>query len=287
MVKSGFVKVLKKIALISLALASFQGSVIAQDDFDVPMDMPVPPARNDVRWIIDTPTAYMLPRGAYDIDIRTFPDEGVEASLCIGLADRFSVGIAYSGEKILSEYSPEWNPKIDFKLRYKLIEETVRSPQVTIGFSSFGYGLYRDEQDSALGYVEKRYMVKSPGFYAVFSKKYPYYYNQVSFHSGINYSLENSNDSDPNIFMGFIVSLGYNMVFLSEYDFAINDNKKSGIFGTKGRGYLNIGAAWYITPDLSIELDMRNLLLNRRSLGDEKNAIDREVRLVYMQFFKD
>jgi hypothetical protein len=228
----------------------------------------------------------MLPRGSFDIDVRTFPDEGVEASICIGLADRFSIGIAYGGERILSELVPEWNPKIDFKIRYRLIEEGYSFPQTTVGFSSFGYGLYRDDQDSSLGYYENRYLVKSPGFYMVFSKKYPYPDSRFSLHGGISYSLENDIDSDPDIFMGMLANLGYNIVLLSEYDFAINDNKSSGIFG-RGRGYLNLGLAWYITPELSLELDLRNLVQNRRHFDDNDRALDREVRLVYLQFFKD
>jgi hypothetical protein len=278
---------MKRIWVICLILLILTASGQSQEyEYDISDNKLIPPARTDIRWIIDTPTAHMLPRGAFDIDIRTFPGEGVEASLCIGLAHRFSVGIAYGGEKILSELSPEWNPKIDFKIRYRLIEETGSFAQTTIGFSSFGYGLYRDEQDTALGYHEDRYLIKSPGFYLVFSKKYPLYYNRISLHGGINYSLENGVDSDPNVFTSLTANLGYNMVFLAEYDFAINDNKSSGIFG-RGRGYLNTGIGWYITPELSLELDFRNLLLNRRNLGDEKKAIDREVRLVYLQFFKD
>lgn len=247
---------------------------------------PIPPARADVRWLIDTPTAHMLPRGAFDLDFRTFPEEGVQASICIGLAHSFSIGMAYGGEKIIDEHSPEWNSQIAFKIRYMLIDETPSFPQTTIGFSSLGYGLYRNKDDSTLGYTEGRYMVKSPGFYLVFSKRYPMYYNLFSIHGGVNYSMENSIDSNPNIFAGMIASLGYKMVFLAEYDFALNDNKPAGIFG-RGRGYLNIGLAWYITPDLSLEFDCRNLLLNRRDLDDDNKTIDRGVRLVYLQFFKD
>ena len=246
---------------------------------------PIPPARFDPRWIIDSPTAHMLPRGAFDLDMRTFPEGGVQASLDIGLADRFSVGLCYGGAKILSEMVPEWNPRIEFKFRYRMIEGTGSFPDVSIGFSSFGYGLFQ-EKDSTIGYLEDRYLVKSPGFYLVFSQKYPAPANSFSVHGGINYSLENTEDSDPDFFIGLIANLGYQMVFLSEYDLAINDNKPAGRFG-RGRGYLNMGLAWYITSDLSLEADFRNLLSNRRNLDGAERVIDREVRLVYLQFFKD
>ena len=246
----------------------------------------VPPAQYDVRWLIDTPTAYMLPRGSFDMDFRTFPQGGVQASICIGLADRFSLGLAYGGSQILSEESPKWNPKMEFKIRYMLIEEYRSFPQIAVGFSSMGYGLYR-EKDEDIGYEESRYLVKSPGFYLSVSKRYPVYTSYFSLHGGINYSLENGEDSDPNFFTGMLVNLGYRMIFLAEYDFAINDNKRVGQFGM-GRGYLNFGVAWYITSELQLGIDFRNVLLNRNDdFSANELVLDREVHLVYLQFFTD
>jgi hypothetical protein len=246
---------------------------------------PPPPAHYYVRTLIDKPTAYMLPRGAFDLDFKTFPGGGMQAAINIGLANRFSLGLAYGGAQILSEQTPEWNPKMEFNIKYMLIEEYQSIPQVTFGFRSAGYGLYQ-ETDSSIGYHEDRYLVKSPGFFMAVSKEYPVYSSYVSLHGGISYSLENEIDSDPNIYIGSLINLGYRMVFLTEYDFALNDNKSAGIFG-RGRGYLNIGVAWYLTSELQLELDFRNILLNRRALHDEDLVIDREIRLVYLQFFTD
>jgi hypothetical protein len=167
-----------------------------------------------------------------------------------------------------------------------LIEEYREIPQISIGFSSAGYGLYQEE-DRSIGYYEDRYLVKSPGFYLAFSKEYPIYATYFSLHGGINYSLENEIDSDPDIYIGSLINLNYRMVFLVEYDFALNDNKKAGIFGGRGRGYLNLGLAWYLSSELQLELDFRNILLNRRPIGDEDLIMDREIRLVYLQFFTD
>jgi len=268
--------------LIIPCLAQVDDEVNRNGGFDIG---PIPPARFDPRWIIDAPTAHMLPRGAFDLDMRTFPEGGVQASLSIGLADRFFIGICYGGAKILSEKVPEWNPRMEFKLRYRLIEAINSFPDVSVGFSSLGYGLYQ-EKDTTIGYLEDRYLVKSPGFYLGFSKKYSAYSGSFSVHGGINYSLEKSEDADPDFFIGLIANLGYQMIFLSEYDFAINDNKTAGRFG-RGRGYLNMGLAWYITSDLSLEVDFRNLLSNRRNPSEENQVVDREVRLVYLQFFSD
>jgi len=244
----------------------------------------IPPARPQPRWLLDKPTAWMLPRGSFDVDFKTFPAGGIQGSLNIGLARRLSVGLAYGGSGILTESIPEWNPRPEILLRYLLVETDGQFPSLAIGYSSLGYGLFV-KKDTARGYDEDRYLVKSPGFYVVLSKNYPFYSGDASFHVGANYSLENEVDDDPDLFAGVDLGLGYDMVYMAEYDFAFNDNKRSGIFGL-GRGYMNMALSWYITPELSLELDFRNLLLNRKKgIGAGNAVIDREIRLVYLQYF--
>ena len=228
--------------------------------------------RHQLRWLIDCPTAGMLPRGTFDLDMRTFPTGGLQSSLDIGLMNRFSVGLAYGGSSILSDSTPEWNPRMEFHLRYRLVEESKDFPAIAVGFCSQGYGPY-DE-------TNQRYFVKSKGFYLSMSKNFNFYTNPLGFHWGINYSFENEQDNDPSAFFGFNTELGNDMSFLAEYDFAFNDNKRHDIYG-KGRGFINLGIAWYITDELSLELDLRNLLKNQSNLA----AIDREVRLVYVEYF--
>lgn len=271
--------------LMLISIASAQNRTGDQTADELQGYRHIPPAHYDVRWLIDTPTAYMLPRGSFDLDFRTFPQGGVQAAIDIGLARRFQLGIAYGGARILSEETPKWNPKMEFRLRYMLVEEYASIPQIAVGFSSLGYGLYQEE-DSSLGYYENRYLVKSPGFYMSFSKRYPIYTSYLSLHGGVSYSLENDIDSTPDLFVGTLINLGYNMIFAAEYDFALNDNKSGGNFG-RGRGYLNAGLAWFITNELQLEIDFRNLLLNRRNIVHEDLVIDREARLVYLQFFTD
>lgn len=273
------------VLLMLIPIASVQAQKTTQGADELYGYKPIPPAHFDIRWLIDTPTAYMLPRGSFDLDFKTFPQGGVQAAIDIGLARRFQLGLGYGGAHILSEETPSWNPKMEFRLRYMLVDENFGFPQVAVGFSSMGYGLYQ-EKDSSIGYYEDRYLTKSMGFYMTASKRYPIYTSYVVLNGGINYSLENDIDSDPNIFIGSLTNLGYNMLFTAEYDFAINDNKRAGNFGI-GRGYLNVGLSWFITNELQLEVDFRNLLLNREDVFNKDLVIDREVRLVYLQFFTD
>jgi hypothetical protein len=233
-------------------------------------DMSIP--RPQLRWVVDTPTGGMLPRGSFDLDMRTFSGGGLQATLGIGLMDRFSVGLGYGASAVLTDTIPVYNPRLEFQIRYRLFEETRGIPDIAVGFSSQGFGKFDEDGD--------RFQVKSPGFYISFSKRFLLYSSPAGWHWGLNYSLENLVDNDPSAFLGFNAELGEDMMFLTEYDFALNDNKSDGVYG-RGRGFLNAGLAWYLTDGLSLELDMKNLLRNRRGA----NAIDREARLVYVEYF--
>ena len=261
-----------RLSLISLLLASSATAQHATSDDSLYANVIV--NRPNLRMTIDTPTGGMLPRGAFDFDMRTFPIGGVQAALKIGLTDRFLVGVGYGASKVLTDVDPDWNPKLEFIIKLRLHEESTTDniPAIAVGYNSAGYGNYDSDSD--------RYMVKSPGFYVVFSKNFKFYENPASIHFGTNYSLENDIDSDPNVFIGFHTDIGPSMVFLTEYDFAVNDNKRDSVYGL-GRGFLNMGLAWYITDDLSLELDLKNLFRNRSNA----ETIDREARLVYVEYF--
>ena len=263
--------ILPSILAISLTATSFaQYRQYETSDDSLYANVIVP--RPELRWVIDAPTAGILPRGAFDMDMRTFPVGGVQTTLGIGLGHRFSVGVGYGASKVLTDEEPDWNPQIEFLLKFRLHEESEGFPAISVGYSSMGFGPYDSENE--------RYAVKSPGFYLVFSKNFQFYQNPAAWHWGINYSLENERDNDPNMYIGFNSDVGPSMTFLAEYDFGINDTDKYGIYG-KRRGYLNLGLAWYITQELSLELDMKNLLKNR----SDADAIDREIRLVYTEYF--
>lgn len=278
-IRPGWIRALVIFILMNLGLWQYAPTVFAQNSRpaqketrDDSLYASKAARRPELRWILDTPTAGMLPRGAFDLDMRTFSQGGLQATLGIGLMDRFSVGLGYGAASVLTDTMPDYNPRLEFELKLRLLEESPELPAFAVGYSSQGYGPY----DSA----NKRYMVKSPGFYGAFSKNFKIYSNPSGLHGGVNYSLENKKDNDPDAFFGFNADLGADMMFLTEYDLGLNDNKRYSVYGL-GRGYLNMGLVWYMTDDLSLEFDLRNLLRNRKGAS----AIDREARLVYVEFF--
>jgi hypothetical protein len=165
---------------------------------------------------------------------------------------------------------------VEFQVKLQVITETYSLPAITVGFNSQGYGSWVDSLD--------RYEIKSRGFYAVASKGYVGtgggFYTGI--HGGINYSLENDVDGDENVnfFFGFDAKFPNDFGLLAEYDMALDDDRDMLALG-KGWGYLNIGARWLFMERLKIEVDLKNLLNNRRGV----NSFGRELRILYLEYF--
>jgi len=226
------------------------------------------------RWLVDVPTAGTLPRACYNIGLRIYPNGGALGSTDIGLSHRFMLGISFGSEDVISNRKPNWNPRIEFNLKFRVIDELEYFPAISIGFSSQGFGAWQDSL--------KRYTFKSRGFYAVTSRSFYFYQWTSGWHAGLNYSLENDvdNETDVNFFVGFDATFKYNLALLAEWDAALNDDKSS-TFAGKGRGYLGLSVKWLFSENLEIEALLKDLLVNRR----EANTFTREIRLTYIDRF--
>jgi len=224
------------------------------------------------RHIIDFPTAGLLPRGGFDLQMRFSGDSGVIFGLNAGISEHFMFGVSYGGTNILGEKTANWNPAPGVLVKYQLWGESIGFPSVTIGFESQGYGAYVDSL--------KRFTNKSPGFYAVASKGYDLL-EHLDFHGGINYSLENDDgDNDPNLFLGMTLAFNRDIEFLSEYDVAFNDSPEADRTIGDGNGYLNLGLRLTIEEVVYLELLLKNLFKNRTSAED----YNREFKITYFQF---
>jgi len=228
------------------------------------------------RQLIDMPTAGTLKRGYFNIGIRLHDAGGAQGFTDIGLSSRFMLGISYGGIDIISSNHPQWNPRIGFSLKFRLIDELEVFPAIAVGFSDQGYGTWNEEWD--------RYTFKSRGFYAVTSRSFYFYKWTSSWHFGINYSREKNGDGDNdiNFFGGFDATFNYNLALLLEYDAALNDDRgESRDITGKGRGYLNTSIKWLFAPDLELEFILKDLLVNRR----DSETITRGIRIIYIDRF--
>ncbi len=224
---------------------------------------------NPLFILIDNPTCGNYYRGQYEIRTRMEPAGGVLAGIYVGITDNFSIGVSYGGDHIIGYGDVQGYKNPGVAVRFRLIEETLVYPAFALGFSSQGHGPQ----------IESRYRIKSKGFYGVVSKNFDLIGN-LSFHGGINYSLERSDGcKNPNVFLGLEKSFTPLYSFLADYDFAFNE----GIDAYKENGYLNVALKGYFAPHISIEFAVRNLFRT----GDETNndGLNRILKLSYFDGF--
>lgn len=224
---------------------------------------------NPLFMLVDNPTCGNYFRGQYEIRARMEPEGGILAGIYIGISDNFSIGVSYGGDHIIGYNVIQGYKNPGVEVRYRIVEETLLYPAFALGFSSQGYGPQ----------IDRRYRIKSKGFYGVVSKNYEFIGN-LSLHGGINYSLEHSDgNKNLNIFLGFEKAITEIYSFLLDYDFAFNE----GIDEYREKGYLNIGIKGYFAPNIAIEFDIRNLL----KTGEEgvNDGVNRVLKLSYLDQF--
>ncbi len=222
------------------------------------------------RDIIDTPTAGLLPHGNYMLGMRIFAGGGIVTQLGVGFRERFELGVSYGGANIIGQGDVDWNPGVEFFVRYRLFDETLALPAFALGFDSQGWGEYNHEAE--------RYLIKSRGFYGVFSKNYSFL-GQLGLHLGGNLSLEGRDDDEnvPNLFIGMHKSINPDLYIVAEYDLPITSGTKLEDVDN-GVGFLNAGIRYLFDDNLFIEVDLRNLNRNARES-------DRTLRIVYQNRF--
>ncbi len=224
------------------------------------------------RYLVDIPTAGMLPKSSFALDMDFYQEGGVLLGLSAGILDRLSFGISYGGSDLIGSGEPEMNPVPGVNLKIRVIEENVALPAIVLGFDSQG----RD------GYIKSlsRYVIKSPGFYVAASKNYELL-GFFSIHAGVNYSLERADDDrDFNVFAGVEKSVGGVISLVVEYNLGANDSNGKAL--GKGRGYLNAGVKCSIGGGLTLAVCLKDLAKNSR---DDITVANRVMKLEYVKMF--
>jgi hypothetical protein len=226
------------------------------------------------RFVIDKPTAGVLPRAGVDFSLRAFGAGGLIANIDVGISERFMFGVSYGGTNVLGNDKINWNQNPGVTARYQFFEEGPDAPALAAGFDSQGYGVFVD--------TLKRYINKSPGFFVVLSKSYEIFHHADG-HLGVNYSLETADkDRSPNVFVGASAALSSDFELLAEYDFALNDDSGGANTINSGKGFLNFGARLNIKNVVYIEFFVKDMLENRKNIA---NA-NRELKITYFQFIQ-
>ena len=219
--------------------------------------------------MVDCPTPGLLMSAGYQLGLTMEPNGGSIFSLRIGFLDRFLIGFSYGGTEIIGSGDPDWNPRVEFVAKARLVDELDYLPSVAAGFNSQGHGKYSDDL--------KRYELKSKGFYLAAGKNLEIL-GYLAVQGGLNYSLERSDQSALNFFLGIEKGLSPQFSIVAEYDFGLDDNLPDGRFG-EDNGYLNCALKWYIQEGFSLDFIFKNLNGNRVD-----SRVKRGLRITYLGY---
>ncbi|MHB9040873.1 MAG: hypothetical protein ACYC4T_09490 [Melioribacteraceae bacterium] len=227
-------------------------------------------AKFEYRSLIDLPTAGVLSKGFAGVSLDVLPFGVLITKIEVGVFDGFSFGISYGGSNIIGTGAVDWYKLPAINIRARIIDESETLPALTFGFDSQGKGVYNRNLE--------RYQIKSPGFFAAASKNFVFF-GYLSLHGVVNYSLERQDgDKDLNLGIGFEKTIGDKVSFVTEYDFAANDNTGASL--GKGNGYLNMGLRWSVGEGLTLGIDLRDILENKRLMG---SSADRSIFVEYVK----
>lgn len=240
------------------------------------------------RRLIDTHTAGILPKAFFDFEARVYPSgkargSGLSLGISVGITDRLNIGLSYGGDGIIGRGKIKGNPYPGGLIKYRLFEEGSLVPAVAIGYEHQGYGGI--EKDSYTGFI-----YKSQGLFLALSKNFILFSTvQFGLHTSVNYSFEESDVVRwPNCFVGMDIGLNEELALLMEYDFALN--QKDPYYDTYAkahRGFLNFGIRWAFVSSFYLELELKDVLENRRLSSSEPGPMgwSRELKLVYITNF--
>jgi hypothetical protein len=222
-------------------------------------------------YVINCPTAATLDRGSYTIGLEAYALGGLNGKVNVGLTNRMMLGVGYGGKNIIGSGPIEWNPTVGVHLRYRVIDEELTFPAISVGFDNQGHGGYLEELE--------RYAEKSKGVFVAFSKSFSFL-GALALHGGANYSFETKDgDKDLNGYIGVEKSINEEFALFAEYDLAINDNTGKSIGA--GDGYLNAGLKWIFEHKLYIDFLWVNILKNNKRYPYS----NREIKISYVESF--
>ena len=247
------------------------------------IEQPYPPLN-----LVSIPTAGTLPRGSFTLESLLITDGGMVPRLSVGFTDNFSFGVSLGVQNLIGDSKPFINKTTpEVQIKYRVFDESQKMPALVYGLDTQGRGIYTDTLITPRDTLTlNRYDQKAWGMYMVMSKNWNFLGN-LGFHAGINKSLSENDDGDKdiNVFFGFDKELNRSFSLLVEYDAALNDNLMDDYalneitFG-KGKGYLNAGIRWAMSPNLMLEINFNDINQNT-----EAEYTNREVKVMYSESF--
>src|SRR4030067_2054169 len=180
-------------------------------------------AQYEYRYLIDMPTAGILKKGFVGVVTDILPEGDLIARIAVGVFDNISCGISYGGSNVIGAGKPDWYELPGINIRFRIVDESVALPSITLVFDSQVKGEYFKK--------ENRYAFKSPGFFGAVSKNFALL-GFLSVHGSANYSFEGDDgDNFVNLMAGVEKTLGANLSFIIDYYFFFYYNKTKNFVG--------------------------------------------------------
>lgn len=228
--------------------------------------------------LITLPTAGTLVRGSYAIDLRLQKEGGLTLGLSVGITDRFQFGLSYGASYLIGDSLAVAYPRPEANIKYRLVDESVSMPGISVGLNTQGTGSYHDDKDLL------RYDTKAPGLFLVASKNWKFLLGNFGLHAGANHNfLEvKDGDEDLNLFFGTDLEFNPELALLIEYNAALNENDMTAQTIALNRGgYLNAALRWTFVEHLHLEFEFNNLLFDK----DKVQYFNRELKITYIEYF--
>jgi len=228
--------------------------------------------------LITLPTAGTLVRGSYSVDLRMQKAGGLTIGLAVGITDRFQFGLSYGASYLIGDSLATPYPRPEANLKYRLVDESMSMPGISLGLNTQGTGAYHDEE-----FLE-RYDTKAMGVYLVASKNWKSPFGNFGLHAGTNYNFLETKDGDEdlNLFFGTDLEINPELSLVVEYNAALNENDMTAQTIALNRGgYLNAAIRWTFVEHLHLELDFNNLLFDE----DKVQYFNREFKITYIEYF--
>ncbi len=206
----------------------------------------------ETRDIVDMPTAGVIPKGDYAVDLVYFDGGGLAFTFNYALWRNFNIGAALSAQNFVGsgEITLQNIPAI--LLKYRFVNETIEVPAFAIGLSTRGTGTYSNSSN--------RYAVSSPGVFLALSKNFRWDLGSLATHAGFNYSFENvTDDFFINYYAGIEQSIGNRVAVNAEYNAGAFEWK---VGKTKGKGFLNASLRYSLGYGFTLQFQFRDLLNN-------------------------
>lgn len=228
--------------------------------------------------LITIPTAGVLVRGSYAMEMRIQNRGGLSIGLTAGITDRFQFGVSYGATNLIGDDSLKWYPRPEANVKYRLIDETTSMPGISLGIDTQGFGAFSDA-DSL-----QRYDMKAYGLYLATSKNWVTPLGNLGVHGGMNYNFMETadGDDDPNLFFGMDMEINPELSVLMEYNAALNENDLTAEkIRINSGGYLNAAVRWTFVDHLHIEMHFNNLLFDQKRV----DYFNREIKITYIEYF--